>query len=186
MNYKELLNRTIKKSGLKNVELIEKLKEMGVTMTPNYLSVLRNDDNKIASPELSRAIAKACGEPDELLVVQGDLDRLSGYLKTYISMTVKSVIEDAKASSLRYEIEDKEKAEKALSILSNMCEADFICDYVNNPDEYETAEKEWRELVKNGFADKIILTKKYAVVPMALDEEIRYIEDLKDLDKLEP
>ena len=76
MTYPKLLNKLIEESGLSNKEILEQCEKHGMKITPNYLSVLKNNDTKIASDELSRVLAKICGaESEELLVVQAYLDK---------------------------------------------------------------------------------------------------------------
>lgn len=171
MNYKELLNRTITRSGLKNVELIEKLKEKNISITPNYLSVLRNSDNKIPSVDISRAIAEICNAPSELLVIQGDLDRLENGLKKYIDFSIEQIFKSVNIGVSLIGTEEQKKA------LSEWCSADFICDFLENPNDYEKATDELLETIKNGIISK----KKYAIVPLAIGEEIRIVNDLKEL-----
>lgn len=76
MNYRELLTELINGSGKTLNAIVKELKADGVEITSNYLSILKNTDNKIASEEVSRAIAKACNaEYEDILVVQGYLDK---------------------------------------------------------------------------------------------------------------
>ena len=176
MNYKELLNRTINKANMRNVDLIEALKERGINITPNYLSVMRNNEDKIPSNEISRAIAEICGEPTELLVIQGDLDRLEGGLKQYVDFTVESAFNSAEMQMKMY------GTEKQLDVLHNMCEADFICDYINNPDDYKTEIDRFLEGIKQGLLqDKE--SHKWVLVPLAKGEEVKIVDNLDDLTK---
>lgn len=167
MNYKEMLNRTIKKSGLKNIELLEKLKEKGVEITPNYLSVLRNSDNKIASEEVSKAIAEVCGAPSSLLVIQGELDRCNDALKTYIEFTL-GTIRGTVETLLSFMPEELKEA--AMERYKTWEDADFICDVVENPDAYKQTSTDFFEMMPE--ASK----KKYAVVPLAAGD-IRIVDE---------
>lgn len=174
MNYRELLNRTIKRSGLKNVELIAKLKDEGVSITPNYLSVLRNDDTKIASNELSIAIAKVCGAPEELLIVQADLDRLSGPLKKYIEYTFDSTFKGARFISSFLPLDEKNKVN---SKMDEWCIADYIVDFINNPDDYTGASDDFLGAINQALNAK----QKYAIVPIAPNQEVTITDDLKNV-----
>lgn len=166
MNYKDLLNRTIETSGLKNIEIIAKMKDDGITITPNYFSVLRNGDNKIASDEVSRAIAKACGAPEELLVIQGQLDKTSGILKDYIEFSVSNITQTPKA--LLETLPDELK-QRALKELENKCTADVICEIMSNK---EFMQKTSDELFKGIKYEK----PKYALVPLGKGE-IRIVDE---------
>ena len=76
MKYVEMLNKVIEESGLSNKEILHRMKEMGVEISANYLSIIKNNEDKIPSEEVSRAIAKACGAIDEdLLVFSAYLDK---------------------------------------------------------------------------------------------------------------
>lgn len=171
MNYKDLLNRTIEKSGLKNVDIIEELKKKDITITPNYLSVLRNSDNKIPSVEISRAIAEICNAHKELLVIQGELDKLEDGLKDYIDFSIRQIF---KSANIGIELCGTKEQKKALK---NMCSADFICDYLSVPDEYEKSVDELLDGIKKGLPIK----KQYAIVPLRTGEEIRTVDSLDEL-----
>ena len=174
MNYKELLNRTINSAGMRNVDLIDALKGKGINITPNYLSVMRNNEDKIPSNDISRAIADICGAPTELLVIQGDLHRLEGGLKDYIEFTVKSAFNSAEIGLKMYGTKEH------LDRLHSMCEADFICDYINNPDDYNTEIDRLLDGVQKGLLqDKD--NHKWVLVPLANEEEIKIVDDIKDL-----
>ena len=174
MNYKDLLNRTINKAEMRNVDLIEALKERGISITPNYLSVMRNNAEKIPSNEISRAIAEICGEPTELLVIQGDLDRLEGGLKDYVDFTVKSAFNSAELGIKMY------CTKEHLDKLHSMCEADFICDYINNPDNYKTEIDRLLEGIQKGLHQNKE-NHKWALVPLANDKEIKIVDDIKEV-----
>lgn len=76
MPYNKLLNDLINKSGLKQIEIVNKCKQMNVDITPSYLSILRKEEDRIPSEEISRAIAKICGAEDEdILVIEAYIDK---------------------------------------------------------------------------------------------------------------
>lgn len=174
MNYKELLNRTINSAGMRNVDLVDALKEKGINITPNYLSVMRNNEEKIPSNDISRAIADICGAPTELLVIQGDLDRLEGGLKNYVDFTVNSAFNSAELGLKMFGTKED------LDRLHSMCEADFICDYIDNPDVYKTEIDRLLDGIQAGLLqDKE--NHKWALVPLANEDEIKIVDDIKDL-----
>lgn len=76
MSYAEALNGLIEKSGLPVKEIAAKCSQYGVEISPSYISVLRNKDNKkTPSDEISRALAQVCGaEHADLLVVEAYID----------------------------------------------------------------------------------------------------------------
>ena len=81
MNYKEQLNRLISESGLTIKDIVKRCEEFGEKVTTNYISVLKNQDGKIPSDNLSIALAKACNSQyEEILLVQGFLDRAPTFI----------------------------------------------------------------------------------------------------------
>lgn len=81
MNYKEQLNRVISESGLTIKDIVKRCEELGEKVTTNYISVLKNQEGKIPSDNLSLAIAKAChAEYAEILVTQAYLDKAPDHL----------------------------------------------------------------------------------------------------------
>lgn len=75
MPYAKLLNNLIEESGITAKDVAQKCADCGVSITPSYLSMLRNGAGKrMPSDEVSRAIAKALGKDENLLVVERALD----------------------------------------------------------------------------------------------------------------
>lgn len=75
MPYAKLLNQLIEESGMTAKDVAQKCADYGVSITPSYLSMLRNGVGKrMPSDEVSRAIAKALGKDENLLVVERALD----------------------------------------------------------------------------------------------------------------
>lgn len=171
MNYTDLLNRIIEKSGLKNIEIIDRLNDYNIKITKSYLSVLRNDKEKKASDELSRAIAEICGAPKSILVIQAQLDRASDELKQYIDFSV-----DNSRKVVRTIIESlpKENQGKLLEDLEAMETADIICDAIEHPENYTTRVE---ELIQN-ISNKAKKKQKYALIPIA-SEDIKIISEDK-------
>ena len=166
MNYNELLRRIIKKSGLKNIDIVSKLEENGVSITANYLSVLRNDNTKTASEKVSKAIANVCGADENLLVIQGELDKLGEALSEYIQFT----IEQAKTVGKKaYEIDGmpEDMKKKIMDEFLNRCDAEIICDVLRDK---EFLAEQNEELFSN------IPKARYAIVPMATFGDVTVIE----------
>lgn len=126
MNYTDLLNKIVITSGLKNIEIVEKLKEKGISITPNYLSVLRNDPNKTGSDELNKAICEICkAQYTNVLTVQAQIDKSDGAIKEYVLYTIKLIAAGAMTESQKY---DEEEKKKGLDKLFQLSEAEIICD----------------------------------------------------------
>lgn len=102
MPYTQLLNEMISKSGLTVKEISERCTQSGAKVTPAYISTLKNDKNdRVPSDELSRAIAKACGADENLLVIQAYLDKapkevskVIELLKTTFLMGIMGIVEN--------------------------------------------------------------------------------------------
>lgn len=75
MPYAKLLNQLIEESGMTAKDVAQKCTDYGVSITPSYLSMLRNGAGKrMPSDDVSRAIARALGKDENLLVVERALD----------------------------------------------------------------------------------------------------------------
>lgn len=140
MNYTEMLNRIIKKSGLKGVDIVNRCAENGVKFTQNYLSVLRNTEGKIPSDEVSKAIAEACDKNNpDILVVQAYLDKAPDKIINFLQTIYDSAMQTTKTmikkhlseknlSVKEYEMQKKELDREA----EKMTLADFICNSMND------------------------------------------------------
>ncbi len=92
MAYTELLNQMIQESGLSANEICRLCQADGVDLKPTYLSMLRNDSTRRPSDERSRAIAKACGKPEDWLVTQARLDQDTKILEKMRANIRESVV----------------------------------------------------------------------------------------------
>lgn len=139
MNYTEMLNKIIKESGLKGVDIVNRCAEKGVKFTPNYLSVLRNTPGKIPSDEVSKAIAEVCekSSPD-ILIVQAYLDKAPDKIISFLQSVydnsmqfTQNCIENyfkEKLTNEEYATQKKEMENKA----EQLTLAEFICDNMND------------------------------------------------------
>ena len=179
MNYKEMLNKIIKESGLTNKEILDICEKLGEKITPNYLSVLKNQENKIASDNLSVALAKACGtKHEEVLVVQAYLDRAPDIILSYLNKVYKQTLHssiaifehqrDSLPEEIRREFDDNVKHE-----IENLSLAEFICE--TRQDEYDF---DLNKVLEQQEKPKPI---KWALVPIADNNPIKILtgEDVK-------
>lgn len=75
MNYSELIDSYIRKSGMSLAEIAEKMKnEKGVKVDRTYISKLRNNPKYAASEEINRAFAEVTGGDPNRLVWAGLID----------------------------------------------------------------------------------------------------------------
>ena len=85
MPYAALLDSLIKDSGMTAKEIAQKCNALGVEITPSYLSLLRNESrNRVASDDISIALAKVLGKPDDYLVLERYMDEAPDLLKQAI------------------------------------------------------------------------------------------------------
>lgn len=175
MTFTELLNIIIKESGLTNKEIIEKCKEAGEPITPNYLSILKNDTNKIPSEKVALTLAKVCNAKYEnILVVQAYLDRAPQPIKEFIEAVKESEIEEIKYI---FEQTKTEIKKEDLVKLESLELAEFVCDYM----------KEWKEGPKKRNKDLDILItmfqkiqekeKDWALIKIDHETPIKYLTD---------
>ncbi len=92
MDYTKLLNQMIEQSGLSANEICRRCQAEGINLSSHYLSTLRNKPNRRPSDEISRAIAIACGKPEDWLVTQARLDAETADL-TQMRANIRKVIE---------------------------------------------------------------------------------------------
>lgn len=127
MAYTTLLNRLIDNSGLTIKEIADKCTELGEKVTPAYISTLRNDkSNRSPSPEMSRALAKACNYPYEnVLCVEAYLDKAP-----YEFKAVLDLLREIMLTSTMTVFENTfttEEQKQARKILKEFPMAEFIC-----------------------------------------------------------
>lgn len=174
MNYTEQLNNCIKKSGLKNVEILEKLNEKGISITKNYLSVLRHDNSKIPSDDISSALEDICGVEKNLLVVQGQLDRLNGPIKDYVNSTLQMYRDFGVIYKGMLTIEQQKYIDEKITSDSHI-----ICEIINHSTEYRMLVNMIGEFSEGKY-------QRYAIVPLG-SGEITYAnaKEINDLLKKE-
>ena len=96
MPYSTLLTQCIEQSGLSIKEIAKKCKEYGADITASYISMLKNSDNeKWPSDEVSRALAKACGKDEQLLVIEAYVDKAPPETQAFFKKVKESVLQTA-------------------------------------------------------------------------------------------
>lgn len=136
MDYQEMLTKLIDESGLSNIEIVKRCKELGDPITTNFLSVIKNQKDKYASNKVSRTLAKICGAKNEdILEIQAYIDRAPEKILAPIKKTFEMSQEVAynlleqykeKVSDAEYEIYKKNMTEE----FNRMTLADFISEYM--------------------------------------------------------
>lgn len=172
MNFTQLLNQIIEESGLSNKEIIEKCEKAGAKISANYLSILKNNPNKVPSEKVAITLAKVCNAKFEnILLVQSYLDKAPDFIREFIERIQRQVIEEAKEV---YEVMWGEQIEKYYETLDRMSTAEFICECMEN---WKTNPTTTRSDEKTREIEKLINRiqakgKKYALVKM---EDVKYI-----------
>lgn len=129
MNYTERLNMIIDSSGMMLKDIAEACQKEGVKLTNTYLSSLKTTPGKIASDEISRAIAKVCGaQYENILVVQAYIDKAPDVFIEFF----ENVLLQNKLAMAVYEAHANEEVKTVLDDLKEEQEgsyAEMICAY---------------------------------------------------------
>lgn len=177
MTYTRLLNKLIEESGLSNKEILEKCEAYGMKITPNYLSVLKNNETKVASDELSRVFAKICGAPsEEVLVVQAYLDKAPSIIIECLNLifeTGKKAME--RQMELNKDIFPEEIylaiVEETKRTFENTSLAELICQYPQMVQETGVSEI----FTSDKGVGVTRNNKKWVVIPIESEEDIKVI-----------
>ena len=171
MNYRELLNKLMKESGLSNKEIVAKCAELGEKITPNYLSVIKNNDDKIPSDNLSLALAKACNSPHEnILLIQGYLDRAPEVIINFLENMKKSALSSTYTFLEKENSMPKELKDELLKHQKEIEEGLFLSLFICEADKYQM-QNDGNEVI-----DKYIMPEiKWALIPIANPDNIRIL-----------
>ncbi len=84
MNYAEMLTSIIEQSELSLRQISRRCAEFDLSITPSYISQLKNGKLPPPTPEVSMILAKACGSKEESkLIFQGYLEKAPDVIKEY-------------------------------------------------------------------------------------------------------
>ncbi len=125
MKYADLLDKLIQQSGITAKDLAKKCQDLGIDITPSYISLLRNKEkNRVPSEDVSIALAKALGKPDNYLVLEGYLEAAPIELKQAIeNMYYQSFITAAWVTGTPL---DKEQEQAIKAAIKQQPMADLI------------------------------------------------------------
>lgn len=118
MNYAEMLGAIIEKSELSLRQITKRCAELDLSITPSYISQLKNGKLPPPSPDVSMILAKACGSKEESkLIFQGYLEKAPDVIKEYMlaSSQLNKVMLETLCKSQGESI-----AEEAISYLKEM------------------------------------------------------------------
>jgi Peptidase S24-like. len=118
MSYAEMLDAIIAESELSLRQISKLCAQFDITITPSYISQLKNGKLPPPSPEVSLALAKVCNSKNQSqLVFQGYMEKAPDVIKEY--MLASSQLNRIMLESL-YKAENKAISQEALDYLKNL------------------------------------------------------------------
>lgn len=150
----------MKEKNLTGTEIIERCKEYGVEISESYFSRIKNNKKNPPSEDVSRAIAKACGVDERLLVIEGYIDKSPREIQkafTYIDFMSKA------ATSKMLKLIKKGDIKKLEEYLENLPVSDTIIDILDGKEKYiDFLENNYTfERIGNGFGLSMLLKEPF-------------------------
>lgn len=125
MPYARLLDQLIKESGMSAKEVAEKCAQFGATVTPSYISLLRNENrNRTPSDDVSIALAKVFGKREDYLVIERQMDDAPELFKQIIYKFIKLSLQSA--ASIQNSPISAEQLQAAISLIDKHPMADLL------------------------------------------------------------
>jgi len=119
MNYAEMLSNMIDKSRLSLRQITKRCADLDLSITPSYISQLKNGKLPPPSPEVSMVLAKACDSKEQSkLIFQGYLEKAPDVIKEY--MFASSQLNKIMLESLCKSQDEQPLSENALAHLREM------------------------------------------------------------------
>lgn len=119
MNYAEMLNQIILKSELSLRQISKRCAEFELSITPSYISQLKNGKLPPPSPEVSLILAQACNSKEaSKLVFQGYLEKAPEVIKEY--MLASSELNKVMLEALYKEQNDGKMLDEAREYLKHL------------------------------------------------------------------
>lgn len=119
MTYAEMLDSIIVKSELSLRQIAKRCSELELTITPSYISQLKNGKLPPPTAEVSMILAKACNSKDESrLIFQGYLEKAPDVIKEY--MIASSELNKVMLEALYKNQEDDSMAVNARAYLKEL------------------------------------------------------------------
>ena len=85
MNYAGMLSKMIDKSKLSLRQITKRCADLELSITPSYISQLKNGKLPPPSPEVSMILARACDSKEQSkLIFQGYLEKAPDVIKEYM------------------------------------------------------------------------------------------------------
>lgn len=119
MNYAQMLDSIIEQSELSLRQIAKRCAELDLTITPSYISQLKNGKLPPPTAEVSLILAKACNSKEEnRLIFQGYLEKAPEVIKEY--MLASSQLNKVMLETLYKSQGNEEMADEALRYLKDM------------------------------------------------------------------
>ncbi len=119
MNYAEMLDSIITNSNLSLRQIAKRCADLELSITPSYISQLKNGKLPPPTPEVSMILAKACNSQDESkLIFQGYIEKAPEVIKQY--MLASSELNKAMLEALYKFSNDGQMAETARAYLKQL------------------------------------------------------------------
>lgn len=119
MNYAQMLDSIIEKSELSLRQIAKRCAELDLTITPSYISQLKNGKLPPPTAEVSMVLAKACNSKDESkLIFQGYIEKAPDVIKEY--MLASSELNKVMLETLYKQESNQAMAEEAKKYLKEM------------------------------------------------------------------
>lgn len=125
MPYARLLDQLIKESGMSAKEVAEKCTQFGATVTPSYISLLRNENrNRTPSDDVSIALAKVFGKREDYLVIERQMDEAPELFKQIIFKFIKMSL--LSAASFQNSTVPADQLEAVVSLIDKQPMAELL------------------------------------------------------------
>ena len=135
MNYASMLDEIIRESELSLRQIAKRCKDLNLTITPSYISQLKNGKLPPPTEEVSLTLAKVCGSKKQAhLVFQGYMEKAPALVREYMlasSSLNKAMLESlCQVTNKTFTKEMKEYIE-SLDVLAAL---DMSSQYINSDD----------------------------------------------------
>lgn len=118
MTYAEMLDEIIEESELSLRQISKLCTQFDISITPSYISQLKNGKLPPPSPEVSLALAKVCNSKNQSqLVFQGYMEKAPDVIKEY--MLASSQLNRIMLESL-YKMENSSMSQESVEYLKNL------------------------------------------------------------------
>ena len=156
MSYAEMLDKMISESELSLRQISKLCSQFDITITPSYISQLKNGKLPPPSPEVSLALAKVCNSKTQSqLVFQGYMEKAPDVIKEY--MLASSELNRIMLESL-CKADNKSMSNESIAYLKNLdvlSSLEMSSKYINSNTKMDPAELIREITLSSGGLSKI-------------------------------